>query len=132
MSDTNKNPGKDQKQPSQTEQQNDKLDIGNDMSLGHASGAGVSDFDPDRDSPETEEKEYREDSGNGDDERSGDNGINPSPDEVNPQSKAASNEHKIENADEDKLNPYPDELKPDSDDEHFNSTWMMSGRNKQI
>ncbi len=132
MSDQKKNSEKEQKNPSQTEQQNNKLDIGNDLSLGHVSGAGVSDFDPDRDSPETEEKEYREDGGKGDDQRSGDNGINPSPNELDPQNRAINNDLKIENADEDQLNPYPDELKPDADDEHFNSTWMMSGRNKKI
>lgn len=129
MSDKNKNSDKDQKNPSQTEQQNDKLNIGNDLSFGHVSGAGVSDFDPDRDLPETEEKEYQ---GEGDDQRSDDNGINPAPGEADPQKRVANNIHNIENADEDKMNPYPDELKPDDDDEHFNSTWMMSGRNKKI
>lgn len=132
MSDKKKNPDKDQKNPSQTEKQNDKLDIGNDMSLGHLSGSGVSDFDPERDAPETEEQEYRERGFGGDDQRSADNGINPDPTQMEPRNITGKNDHYIENADEDKLNPYPDELKPDDDDEHFNSTWMMSGRNKKI
>ncbi|MES3018292.1 MAG: hypothetical protein V4721_10955 [Bacteroidota bacterium] len=133
MSDKSKNPDKDPKKTSSvTERQNDELDIGNDISMGSVTGAGVSDFDPDRDSPETEEREYREESSDGDDQRSDDNGINPSPREMDSQKSGSHPSMNIENADEDKMNPYPDELKPDDDDEHFNSTWMMSGRNKKI
>ncbi|MEJ7693365.1 hypothetical protein [Daejeonella sp.] len=132
MNDKNKKPDKDPRKSSGTERQDDELDIGNDISMGSITGAGVSDFDPDKDSPETEEREYREEGVDGDDQRSDDNGINPAPGEVDHE-KTASNTHMyIENADEDKLNPYPDELKPDHDDEHFNSTWMMSGRNKKV
>jgi hypothetical protein len=39
----------------------------------------------------------------------------------------------VEDADEDKLNPYHDELRFDEDeDEKLKSTWMISGRNRQI
>ncbi|WP_276349093.1 hypothetical protein [Daejeonella sp. JGW-45] len=131
MSENKNNPAKDQKNPSAAERQDDELDIGNDLSMGSVSGAGVSDFDPDRDFPETEEKEYREGGGSGDDQRSADNGINPLPGEIDPEKKAINNDVNIENADEDELNPYPDELKPD-DDEKVNSTWMMSGQNRKI
>ncbi len=132
MSDKKKNPEKETKNLSGTQGENDELDIGNDLSMGSVSGAGISDFDPDKDSPETEEKEYREEGGEGDDQRSDDNGINPAPKELDSQARGANNNMNVENADEDALNPYPDELKPDDDDEHFNSTWMMSGRNKKI
>lgn len=132
MSDNKKNPDRDPKDPARTERQDDELDIGNDISMGSVSGAGVSGFDPEKDLPETEEKEYREESGDGDDQRSDDNGINPVPGEIDPQKRAINNDINIENADEDELNPYPDELKPDDDDEPFNSTWMISGRNKKI
>ncbi len=132
MSENKNNPGKDQKNPSGTERQDDELDIGNNLSTGSVSGAGVSGFDPDKDYPETEEKEHQEDGGGaGDDERSGDNGINPGPGDIDPEKKAINNDVNIENADEDELNPYPDERKPDHD-EKVNSTWMMSGQNRKI
>ncbi len=132
MNENRNNPGKDQKGPDGTERQNDELDIGNDISVGSENSSNVSDFDPEKDFPETEEKEHRDGGGDGDDQRSDDNGINPSPGEVDPQKKALNNDVNVENADQDELNPYPDELKPDDDDEHFNSTWMMSGRNRKI
>lgn len=132
MDDNKNKPDKDPKGSEGTEHQNDKLDIGNDLSVGSASGGNISDFDPDKDYPETEEQQHREEGNEGDDQRSDENGINPSPGEVDPQKKALNNELNIENADQDEQNPYPDELKPDDDDEHFNSTWMMSGRNKKI
>ncbi len=132
MSENKNNPVKDQKDSSGTERQNDELDIGNDLSMGSVGAAGISDFDPDRDFPETEEKEHQEGGGSGDDQRSGDNGINPSPGDIDPEKKALNNDVNIENADEDELNPYPDELKPDDDDERVNSIWMMSGQNRKI
>ncbi len=52
MSDKKKNPEKETKNLSGTQGENDELDIGNDLSMGSVSGAGISDFDPDKDSPE--------------------------------------------------------------------------------
>lgn len=124
------NPGGDQNGSSGTEPENDRLDIGNHLSAGNQTGSPISDFDPENDSPETEEKEYR-DENDGDDERSDDNGINPSARQVNPQAKEWSHAIHIENADEDQMNPYPDELRPnDDDDKKHNSTWMSSGRSE--
>lgn len=132
MSENKNRPVKNQKDSSGTERQDDELNIGNNLSLGSVSGSGVSDFDPERDFPETEEKEHQEGiGGSGDDQRSADNGINPSPADIDPEKKAVNNDINIENADQDELNPYPDELKHD-DDEKVNSTWMMSGQNRKI
>lgn len=132
MNEKKNNPGKDQKAPIGTEHQNDELDIGNEMSVGSENGSKVSDFDPEKDYPETEEKEHRDEGDDTDDMRSDDNGINPSPDEIDPQKKTLNNDLNVENADQDELNPYPDEMKPDDDDERLNSTWMISGRNRKI
>ncbi|MES2872218.1 MAG: hypothetical protein V4708_00740 [Bacteroidota bacterium] len=132
MNENTNNPGKDHTDPNGTEKQDDELDIGNDLSLGSVSGQGISDFDPETDSPETEEQEYREGGGSGDDQRSDDNGINPSPAEVDPKKTALTSGFYVENADEDKLNPYPDELKSTDEDDKLNSTWMISGRNRKI
>ncbi len=132
MNENGNNTGKDQKTPEEAQQQGNELDMGNDLSLGSVSGAGISDFNPEVDSPETEEQEYREGGGSGDDQRSDDNGINPSPAEVDPAKTDTRSAFQIENADEDKLNPFPDELKRDDEDEKLNSTWMISGRNTKI
>lgn len=134
MNENPNNPGKDQKGPDETKKQDDELDIGNELSLGSVSGQGISDFDPEKDSPETEEQEYREGRGGGDDQLSDDNGINPTPAEVDPKNTEHSSDIHVENADEDKLNPYPDELKTNNEDEEekLNSTWMISGRNRKI
>lgn len=130
MHNSNNNPGEDHNKPAPTERQNDELDIGNNMSAGNVAGSPISDFDPENDLPETEEKEYR-DEADGDDQNSDDNGINPSPATANPQSKEWSQAIHIENADEDQMNPYPDELRPnDDDDKKHNSTWMSSGRSE--
>ncbi|MGB4399725.1 MAG: hypothetical protein WBJ10_10160 [Daejeonella sp.] len=134
MIENQNNPRKDQKDPDGAEHQGNELDMGNDMSMGSVSGAGVSDFNQNIDLPETEEQEYREGGGEGDDSLSDDNGINPSPAEVEPNpAKSAQSSVQVENADEDKLNPYPDEMKTDdSEDEKLKSTWMMSGLNRKI
>lgn len=133
MNENGSHPGQDQEGPEGASQQGNEMDMGNDLSMGSVSGAGISDFNPDVDSPETEEKEYREGGASGDDQRSDDNGINPAPAEVDPGKTDSTSAFHIENADEDKLNPYPDELKPnDDEDEKLNSTWMISGRNRKI
>lgn len=133
MIENQKNPGKDQKDPDGTENQESRLDLGNHLSLGSVSGGGISDFDPEKDLPETEEQEYREGGGEGDDNRSDDNGINPAPSELEPESKQAGGFAQVENADEDSLNPYPDEMKRnDPEDDRSKSTWMMSGLNRQV
>lgn len=134
MIENENSPGKDQANPDGTEKQDNELDMGNDLSLGSVSGAGVSDFDPESDLPETEEQEYREGGGEGDSLLSDDNGINPSPAEVEPNpQKSARSFPGVENADEDQLNPYPDEMKTDdSENDRLKSTWMMSGLNREI
>ena len=115
MNKESKNPGKDQKVQEGTELQNDELDIGNEMSVGSENGSKVSDFDPENDYPETEEKEHHDEGDGADDQRSDDNGINPAPDENDHQKQALNNYLNVENADEDELNPYPDEMKRDGD-----------------
>ena len=120
MYENKKNPENEPKKPDTTEQQGGKLDIGNDMSVGSGNSHNLSDFDPEKDFPETEEKEHRDGAGHGDDQRSDDNGINPTPGEINPQKLSFNNTMNVENADTDKLNPYPDEFKRDDDDERIN------------
>lgn len=134
MIENQNNPGKGRNDPNGTEHQGNEMDMGNDISMGSVTGAGVSGFNPDVDLPETEEQEYREGGGEGDNSLSDDNGINPSPAEVEPNpAKSTQSDAQVENADEDRLNPYPDEMKTnDSDDQKLNSTWMMSGLNREI
>lgn len=130
MSENNKFPGEDQRGPSGTEHQDDELDIGNDISVGSENGSDVSDFEDSEDLKEQRQKSGT--GGSGDDQRSSDNGINPLPGEVDPEKKALNNDLNVENSDEDHLNPYPDELKPDGEDHKVNSTWMVSGQNRDI
>ncbi|WP_411273629.1 hypothetical protein [Daejeonella sp.] len=117
MNENGNYPRNDQEGPDGETQQGNELDMGNNLSMGSVSGIGISDFNPEVDSPETEEQEYRDGSANGDDQRSDDNGINPAPSGVDLRKTEVRLDFHIENADEDKLNPYPDELKQDDDDE---------------
>jgi hypothetical protein len=135
MNENPKNPENDKKGQAGTEHQDDELDIGNDLSVGSENGSEVSDFDPYEDRPEVvddEEDRPAAGGGSGDSDASDDNGINPSPGDIDPQKKALNNDVDIENSDEDEQNPYPDEIKPDEDDHKINSTWMMSGQNRNI
>jgi hypothetical protein len=131
MKESKNQPQEDQKRTSGTENSGHNPDIGNSLSAGNVSGTGMSDFNPDQDFPETEERAYTEGGVSGDDPRAAENGINPEPADIDPQKKAINNNLNIENADEDELNPYPDELKPDDEDK-VNSTWMVSGQNRKI
>jgi len=130
MSEIKKNPGNDLKDQSGIKHHDDELNIGNNLSVGSENGSEVSDLEPHYDKPENRLKEDQQGKGlsQQDDKNSDDNGVNPTPDEVNPQKK----DLQIENADKDKLNPYPDELKPDNDEEKVNSTWMISGLNRKV
>jgi hypothetical protein len=134
MIENQNNPGKDQQDLDGAEQQSSELDLGNNLSLGSVSGSEVSGFSLEINMPETEEQEYREGGGQGDKNFSDDNGINPSPAELEPNpAKLAQSFAQIENADEDRLNPYPDEMKTnDFDYGGLKSTWMISGLNREI
>ncbi|MEJ7780478.1 MAG: hypothetical protein WKF68_12915 [Daejeonella sp.] len=124
MNENKNNPANDQEDPSVKQHQNDATNIGNDLSVGSENGSDVSDLDPYAEDPGKEKKDTARESGSsGDDRRSDDNGLNPNPDEVDPQKNRLDRNHNVENADEDELNPYPDELKPDPDD----AEWRAPG-----
>lgn len=112
MSEIKKNPGNDQKDQPGTKHHDDELNIGNNLSVGSENGSEVSDLEPQNDKPENGLNEDQKGEGltQQDARNSDDNGLNPTPDEVNPQKKNL----EIENPDENESNPYPDELKPDN------------------
>ena len=113
MREIKKNPGNDQKDQSGTKHHDDELNIGNNLSVGSENGSEVSDLEPQNDKPENGlNKDHQGEGLNQQDAKnSDDNGVNPTPDEVNPQKK----DLQIENSDEDELNLYRDELKPDKE-----------------
>ena len=129
MNENKNNPANDQENPSVKQHQNDATNIGNDLSVGSENGSEVSDFDPYEDDPEQKKKgPVRESGGSGDNQRSDDNGLNPTPEEVDPKKKNSNKNLDIENGDEDELNPYPDELKPEQHDDGINSRWTKPGQ----
>ena len=103
MREIKKNPGNDQKDQSGTKHYDDELNIGNNLSVGSENGSEVSNLEPQNDKPENGLNEDHQSEGlsQQDAKNSDDNGVNPTPDEVNPQKK----DLQIENSDEDELKP---------------------------
>lgn len=129
MSEIKKNPRNDQEDQSGTKHRDEELNIGNDLSVGSENGSEVSDLEStDESGNQLNDNQKGTGASQKDDKTSDDNGVNPTPDEVDPQKK----HQQIENGDEDELNPYPDELKPDNDEDKMNSTWMISGQNRKV
>ncbi len=125
MNENKNNPANDQEDPSVKQPRNDATNIGNDLSVGSENGSDVSDLDPYEDDPEQKKKDPPLGSGGaGDDQRSDDNGLNPTPEEVNPQKNNSNSHPHIENADEDELNPYPDEMKHGQGNYRTGNKWQ--------